>query len=102
MSSPRGLPFVTLNVASTLDGKLAPGTRRFIPFSSERDQRLLLKLRTRADAVLCGARTVDLGPVDLGPGPIHYRRERLRNGLREYNLRIVVSGRGSLNPDAEI
>lgn len=91
-----------INVASTVDGKLAPRTRRFVPFSSRRDQRLLLELRAQADAVMSGARTVDLGPVDLGPGPAQYRRARLRNGLPEYNLRVVVSGRASLNPDAEI
>jgi 2,5-diamino-6-(ribosylamino)-4(3H)-pyrimidinone 5'-phosphate reductase len=97
-----GLPFVAINVAATVDGKLAPHTRRFIPFSSRRDQRLLFELRARADAVLCGARTVDLGLVDLGPGPARYRRIRLRNGLKEYNVRVVVSGRATLNPKAEI
>lgn len=102
MSSPPKLPFVTLNVASTVDGKLAPHTRRFIPFSSQRDQRLLLELRTQADAVMSGARTVDLGLVDLGPGPAKYRKLRLKRGLPEYNLRVVVSGSASLNPEAEI
>jgi 2,5-diamino-6-(ribosylamino)-4(3H)-pyrimidinone 5'-phosphate reductase len=96
------LPFVFLNVASTVDGKLAPHTRHFIPFSSPRDQRLLLELRTQADAVMSGARTVDLGLVDLGPGPIQYRRKRLANGFAEYNLRVVASGGATLNPDSEI
>jgi 2,5-diamino-6-(ribosylamino)-4(3H)-pyrimidinone 5'-phosphate reductase len=96
------LPFVSINVAATVDGKLAPHTRRFIPFSSPRDQRLLFELRARADAVMCGARTVDLGLVDLGPGPAKYRRMRLRNHLPEYNLRVVVSGAATLNPQAEI
>jgi riboflavin biosynthesis pyrimidine reductase len=96
------LPFVFINVATTLDGKLAPANRRFIPFGSKRDQRLLLQLRAQADAVMAGARTVDLLPINLGPGPAKYRRERLRNGLAEYNLRIVVSGSGTLDPGAEI
>ncbi len=96
------LPFVSINVAATVDGKLAPHTRRFIPFSSRRDQRLLFELRSQADAVMSGARTVDLGLVDLGPGPARYRRIRLRRGLPEYNLRVVVSGGATLNPRAEI
>ena len=96
------LPFVYLNVATTADGKLAPAHRRFVPFSSRRDQQLLLELRARADAVMAGARTVDLVPVNLGPGPAKYRRLRLKNGLAEYNLRVVVSGSGTLSPRAEV
>ncbi len=96
------LPFVYINVASTADGKLAPENRKFVPFGSKRDQQLLLELRAGADAVMAGARTVDLVPVNLGPGPAKYRRLRRKNGLNEYNLRVVVSGSGSLNPQAEI
>lgn len=96
------LPFVFVNVASTADGKLAPASRHFIPFGSERDQRHLLELRATADAVMSGARTVDLSAVKLGPGGGKYRRQRLRAGLSEFNLRVVVSGSGSLDPDAEI
>ncbi len=94
--------FVYLNAAMTADGKLAPATRHFIPFTSARDQAHLLELRTTADAVMSGARTVDLSPVKLGPGGAKYRRARLRHGLTEYNLRVVVSGAGTLNPRAEI
>jgi 2,5-diamino-6-(ribosylamino)-4(3H)-pyrimidinone 5'-phosphate reductase len=96
------LPFVFINIATTADGKLAPANRKFVAFSSKRDQQLLLELRARADAVMAGARTVDLVPVNLGPGPSKYRRLRLRNGLSEYNLRVVVSGSGTLNPKAQI
>ena len=96
------LPFVFMNVATTADGKLAPASRHFIPFGSKRDQRHLLELRATADAVMSGARTVDLSPVKLGPGGAKFRRQRLRRGLTEYNLRIIVSGGGTINPQAEI
>ena len=95
-------PFVFLNVATTADGKLAPPNRHFVPFSSRRDQELLYHLRTRADAVMAGARTVDSVPVTMGPGKQKFRAQRLKNGLAEYNLRVVVSGSGSINPRAEI
>ena len=104
--SPRSVrakrPFVFLNVAMTADGKLAPPDRRFAPFSSQRDQELLHELRTRADAVMAGARTVDSASVTMGPGGKKYREQRLKNGRAEYNLRVVVSGSGSINPRAEI
>ena len=96
------LPFVFMNTATTADGKLAPATRHFIPFGSKRDQQHLLELRATADAVMSGARTVDLSPVKLGPGGAKFRRQRLRHGLTEFNLRIIVSGGGTINPKAEI
>jgi len=102
MASKRDLPFVFVNVATTADGKLAPANRHFVPFGSKRDQELLLQLRANADAVMSGARTVGPMPVNLGPGPAKYRQMRLRKGLPEYNLRVVVSGSGNLNPRAEI
>ncbi len=98
----RSLPFVLLNVATTADGKLAPANRRYVPFSSQRDQEHLLELRATADAVMSGARTVDLYPVSLGPGPAKYRRLRKKRGLAEYNLRIIVSGSGTISPKAAI
>ncbi|HWF18699.1 MAG TPA: dihydrofolate reductase family protein [Verrucomicrobiae bacterium] len=96
------LPFVFLNVATTADGKLAPANRHFVPFSSKRDQEHLLELRATADAVMSGARTVDLSAVKLGTGGARHRRQRLKRGLAEYNLRVVVSGAGTLDPRAEI
>jgi riboflavin-specific deaminase-like protein len=96
------LPFVFLNVATTADGKLAPANGHFVPFSSKRDQELLMELRTGADAVMAGARTVDSVPVTMGPGGKIYRERRVKNGLAEYNLRVVVSGNGTVNPRAKI
>jgi 2,5-diamino-6-(ribosylamino)-4(3H)-pyrimidinone 5'-phosphate reductase len=96
------LPFLFVNVAITADGRIAPPSRHFVPFSSKRDQQLLMELRTKADAVMAGARTVDMGKVDLGPGAPKYRQMRLKNGLAEYNLRVIVSGSASLNPKAHI
>ena len=96
------LPFVFLNAAITADGKIAPASRHYAPFSSKTDQALLLKLRARADAVMCGAGTINASPIKLGPGPAKYRRMRLRAGLAEYNLRVIVSGSGSVDPRAEI
>jgi 2,5-diamino-6-(ribosylamino)-4(3H)-pyrimidinone 5'-phosphate reductase len=96
------LPFVFLNVAMTADGKLATANRKVSSFSSPRDKQLLLALRATADAVMSGARTVDLNPVNLGPGGAKYRALRRRRGLAEYNLRIIASGSGSVDPGAEI
>ena len=95
------LPYVFLNVASSADGKLAPANRNFVPFSSGRDQELLMTLRTEADAVMSGAGTVR-GKVDLGPGGEKYQKLRIKKGLAEYNIRVVATGSGSLRRDAYI
>ena len=95
-------PFVSVNMAMTADGKIAAANRALSSFSSPRDHEHLLELRARADAVMAGARTVDLNPINLGPGPARFRRRRSNNGLAEYNLRIIVSGSGTIRPEARI
>lgn len=96
------LPFVLVNMSMTADGKIATTNRVVSSFSSERDQEHLLELRATADAVMCGARTVDLNEVNLGAGGAKYCKQRLKRGLAEHNLRIIVTGSGTLNPGAHI
>ena len=95
-------PFLFLNMAMTADGKIATANRAVSTFGSPRDHEHLLELRATADAVMAGARTIDSEPVNLGPGGLKHRRRRLKNGLAEYNLRVIVSGSGTINPQAEI
>ena len=96
------LPFVFLNMAMTTDGKIASANRAIPSPGSARDKTHLMELRTRADAVMAGARTVDSNPVHLGPGPAKYRRMRGQRGLAEYNIRVIVTGSGSIDPNALI
>lgn len=96
------LPFVFVNMAMTADGKIATASRAASSFGSKRDHEHLLELRATADAVMAGARTVDLNPINLGPGAAKFRRQRLKRGLAEYNLRVIVSRSSSVNPGAEI
>ena len=96
------IPFLYLNLAMTADGKIATANRIHSSFSSSGDRAHLMELRATADAVMSGARTVDLNPVTLGPGAAKYRRQRLAQGLAEYNLRVVVSRAGSVNPKARL
>ena len=99
---PTPLPFVFINMAMTADAKIATANRHFSSFGSRHDQEHLLQLRATADAVMAGARTADSNPVTLGPGPAKYRRRRLRRGLAEFNLRVIVSRSGTVNPKAAI
>jgi riboflavin-specific deaminase-like protein len=91
-----------VNMGITADGKIATANRAVSSFGSRRDRDHLLQLRATADAVMAGARTADLNSINMGPGPAKYRRLRLRRGLAEFNLRIIVSRSGTVNPGAEV
>lgn len=95
-------PFVMINMAMTADGKIATANRRIVHFGSRRDQHHLYELRATADAVMCGARTAEAPGVTMGPGPARFRRQRVQRGLRECHLRVIVSGSGTVNPEARV
>lgn len=95
-------PFVLVNMAMTADGKIATANRAVISFGSRRDHDHLLELRATADAVMSGARTVDSAKINMGPGGEKYQRQRLKRGRAEFNLRVIVSGSGSIDPCAEV
>jgi riboflavin-specific deaminase-like protein len=96
------LPFVFVNMAMTADGKIATANRAVHSFGSQRDLAHLYELRATADAVMCGARTVKISNATLGNGGEKFRKLRLKRGLAEYPLRIIVSGSGSIDPAAKI
>ena len=89
-------------MAMTADGKIATANRAVSSFGSQHDRDHLLQLRATADAVMAGARTADLNPINMGPGSAKYRRRRLMRGLAEFNLRIIVSRSGTVNPRSEV
>jgi len=86
----------------TADGKITTANRKVTSFSSPRDREHMYELRVEADAVMAGARTVDFNPITMGSGGEKYRRERVRRGRAEHNLRIVVSGSGTVDPKARL
>ena len=95
-------PFVLVNMAMTADGKIATANRAVSSFGSRRDHEHLLELRATADAVMSGARTVDSAKISMGTGGAKFQKQRLKRGLAEHNLRIIVSGSGSIDPRSEV
>ncbi len=71
VQSPK-LPFVFVNMAMTADGKIATANRTVHSFGSARDLAHLYELRATADAVMCGARTVEVSGTVLGTGGEKY------------------------------
>ncbi len=96
-SAPADRPFVLISMAMSADGKIATANHRVGTFGSPHDLAHLHALRATADAVICGAHTAVSG-VALTSADEPWRRLRLRRGLTQFPLRIVVSGAGSLSP----
>ncbi len=96
---PSDRPFIRLNLAITADGKIATANRAISSFGSRRDLLHLYELREQADAILCGATTINAEDADLGPGP---NSSRVPRSTRALPLRVVVSGRGSVDPGSRL
>jgi 2,5-diamino-6-(ribosylamino)-4(3H)-pyrimidinone 5'-phosphate reductase len=96
------LPFVYLNLAITADGKIAAETRTLSRFGSRRDLEHMYELRAEADAILCGAGTVNAEKADLGAGPVRFQRRRIAAGRQAHPVRVVVSGTGRIETDAKL
>ena len=86
-------PFVFINMAMTADGKIASTNRKVTTFGSRNDHQRLLELRTRADAILTGAGTLNAQPdITLGPAPKQ----------KPAPVRVIVSGSGQVDVQHEI
>ena len=96
------LPFVFVNMAMTADGKIATDNRVVHSFGSAQDLAQLYELRATADAILCGARTVEISNATLGNGGEKFRKRRLQNGLAEFPIRVIARGGGTIDPAARI
>ncbi len=93
-------PLVRLNLAITADGKIATANRAISSFGSPRDLAQLYRLREQADAILCGAATINAENADLGPRP--GSPSRRGSARRQLPLRVVISGRGKVAPDSRL
>ncbi|MCI0568417.1 MAG: dihydrofolate reductase family protein, partial [Acidobacteria bacterium] len=58
MSRPLARPRCFLNVAMSLDGKIASTARELPTFPSHQDRLMMDRIRARSDAVLIGAATL--------------------------------------------
>ncbi|HVN48073.1 MAG TPA: bifunctional diaminohydroxyphosphoribosylaminopyrimidine deaminase/5-amino-6-(5-phosphoribosylamino)uracil reductase RibD [Bacteroidota bacterium] len=87
-----GLPFVAVKIAQTLDGKIADGWGNSKWITSEQSRRIVHQMRAEYDAVLVGAKTVNLDNPEL--------TVRLAKGKNP--VRIVVDGHLSASASQKI
>lgn len=98
----RDRPFVFLNMAMTLDGKVSTRARTPATFSSRADKRHLLELRATADAVMVGAQTARTDHMSMGVRDETLQRRRVRHGLPPHPLRVIVTGKFSVDDRMEV
>jgi riboflavin-specific deaminase-like protein len=90
--APPGRPYVALNMIASADGKATLGGRAGA-LGDQADREVFHHLRTQADAVMIGARTVAIeGYRRLVRDPT-LREKRRKEGLAADPLACVVSGR---------
>jgi 2,5-diamino-6-(ribosylamino)-4(3H)-pyrimidinone 5'-phosphate reductase len=94
-------PFVFINCAMSLDGKISTFERRQVKISSDSDLERVDRLRAESDAILVGMNTVVSDDPKLTVKSENLRRERLRRGLPENPIKICVgrADRIKLNSD---
>lgn len=95
-------PLVFINMAMTADGKIVTSNKKISNLGSTNDFERLLKIRSYSDAILCGAATLNSGPITLGNGSAFWTEQRLARGMSKAPVRVLVTGSGSLSLDAEV
>lgn len=91
-------PFVYINMASTVDGKITSAQREYPHFSSPADRVEMDRLRAMADALLVGAGTLRADNPSLGVRTPEMRTHRQALGKPAELTRIVVTASGRLDP----
>ena len=91
MSRPLDRPRCFLNVAVSLDGKIASTARELPTFPSREDRRTMDRIRARSDAVLIGAATLRAADSPLRVRSAALRRRRVAAGKSEQPLNVLLS-----------
>ncbi|HEX8087325.1 MAG TPA: dihydrofolate reductase family protein, partial [Blastocatellia bacterium] len=88
----RERPYISLNMASSIDGKTTTFQLEKIRFSSSEDRELLEELRSRADAILIGTRTLvtDDPPLLLRIPSFQVKRQLLGKQTK-HPINVVIS-----------
>jgi 2,5-diamino-6-(ribosylamino)-4(3H)-pyrimidinone 5'-phosphate reductase len=93
-------PFVVINVAASLDGKIDTIERRGAPISSERDRDRVDQLRAASDAVMVGSRTLHDEDPRLTVRSSTLQADRVARGEPANPAKVAVATRLGLKPDA--
>lgn len=101
MSGAKDRPHVGVNMAMSADGKVSTVRRESFSLGSPWDRYLMDILRARSDAVVIGARTLQLDGWAIRVRHPAVRKRRLKQRRPPHPLNVVVSTDLDLPPEAE-
>src|SRR5438067_1911231 len=93
-------PYVLINVAATVDGKIDGVERRGSAISSEQDRARVDALRASVDAVMVGGRTLHEEDPRLTVKSAALRAERLGRGEPENPTKVGIASHLGFRPEA--
>uniref|UniRef100_A0A7C3YER5 2,5-diamino-6-(ribosylamino)-4(3H)-pyrimidinone 5'-phosphate reductase n=1 Tax=Geoglobus ahangari TaxID=113653 RepID=A0A7C3YER5_9EURY len=86
-------PFVFINAAMSLDGKISNEKREKVRISSKEDFEIVDRLRAESDAVMVGIGTVLSDNPKLTVKSEKLREERMKKGKQPNPIRVVVDSK---------
>ncbi|MCQ4153082.1 MAG: 2,5-diamino-6-(ribosylamino)-4(3H)-pyrimidinone 5'-phosphate reductase [Archaeoglobi archaeon] len=95
-------PYVFVNIASSLDGKISDEKRRQLRISCKEDLERVDELRASADAIMVGVGTILADNPKLNVKSKELRERRLREGRTENPLKVVVDSKCRIPDDAQV
>lgn len=94
-------PFVFINVAMTVDGKIDTVQRRGAAISSARDKERVDRLRAESDAVMVGGKTLLEEDPKLTVKSEALQAERVASGLSPHPIKVGIVTEARLKPDSQ-
>jgi 2,5-diamino-6-(ribosylamino)-4(3H)-pyrimidinone 5'-phosphate reductase len=94
-------PFVHMNVAATVDGKIDTFARGGAAISTRLDKERVDRLRAESDAVMVGGKTLHGDDPKLTVKSERLRLERQSRGLPENPMKVAVATRLALKPGCQ-
>ena len=95
-------PFIFINIAASVDGKISNEQRRQIRISSNEDLKRVDKLRAESDAIMVGIGTVLSDDPRLTVKSEKLRLERVERGLSENPIRVIVDSKCRIPLSAKV
>ncbi|MEM0302632.1 MAG: 2,5-diamino-6-(ribosylamino)-4(3H)-pyrimidinone 5'-phosphate reductase [Archaeoglobaceae archaeon] len=95
-------PYVLINVASSLDGKISDETRKQLRISCKEDLERVDRLRADADAIMVGIGTILSDDPRLNVKSKELREHRILNGKPENPIKVIVDSKCRIPETAKV